>query len=132
MTKELLKQLTIAYWEGYEARLNRKPLLSCPYKDASPAARLWGNGWVEAHNNQGEREKMSYVVTVWDNSGNMGKTVFTSGEHAYRYAKECRTPLNRTVKVGWLENTMEHWTRSRWLDKNHWSKRATASEFFPK
>lgn len=72
-----------------------------------------------------------YSVIVWDNAGvrteePAGNTI----EEAKALAKQRRILANRTVKIGQAGNALYHWSRSVHLNRNHWTQRATADEWF--
>ena len=73
----------------------------------------------------------AFVVVVWDNQGNRSEPA-QAGSHAEALtnARQYRTLSYRTVKIGRLGNTIDHWSRSEHLPNNHWTRRATADEWF--
>lgn len=72
-----------------------------------------------------------YVVIVWDNAGSRKEQPAGNDlDAALALAKRERIIDNRTVKIGMMNNAIFHWSRSVHLDRNHWTRRATADEFF--
>lgn len=72
-----------------------------------------------------------YTVIRWDNQGRRSEA--PAGDElpeALLEAKKHRTLSNRTVKIGMAGNTIRHWSRAMHLERNHWSSRATADEWF--
>lgn len=72
-----------------------------------------------------------YLVIVWDNNGQ--RRELPGGDvlqEAKGLARTQRTQTNRTVKIAMAGNTLQHWSRSTHLARNHWSARATADEWF--
>lgn len=73
----------------------------------------------------------NYSVIVWNNDGVRREEPASSDlGQAKAIAKQNRTMLNRTVKIGLAGNSIYHWSRSTHLQNNHWVQRATADEWF--
>ncbi len=72
-----------------------------------------------------------YCVIVWDNAGQRSERPGGNAlAEAKILARANRTLANRTVKIGQAGNALFHWSRSTHLDRNHWTSRATADEWF--